>query len=117
MQLIRKRKQKNELTGRNANYTVPYLAYLDFSFCFLTPNPRYERIITKRNELGRIIHSKVPATYFLVNHYGVRKILCFFLASWSRKQAKEQLIPFDETPENVKLPANIPQKIFDTPGV
>jgi len=47
----------------NANYTVPYLErsdkfklclYLDFSFNFTAPKPRYERIITDRDSLGRI---------------------------------------------------------------
>ncbi len=62
-----------EFKGRNANYTNPYIEssdrysqylYLDFSFNFTTPNPRYERIIVERDKLGRIVHSKPPLIGF-----------------------------------------------------
>ena len=58
-----------EPTSRNTNYTAPYLErsekykvplYLDFSFIFIAPKPRYERIISQRDGLGRIIHSRPP---------------------------------------------------------
>lgn len=46
-----------ELTSREAHHTVPYL---EFSFEFVPPQPRYERIILKRDKFGRIISSKSP---------------------------------------------------------
>lgn len=58
-----------EPTSRNANYAAPYIEssdkysqylYLDFSFNFTAPKPRYERIIVERDVFGRIVHSKSP---------------------------------------------------------
>lgn len=36
-----------------------------FHFSFHSPNPRKERIIVERDELGKIIHSKSPALLLL----------------------------------------------------
>ncbi len=42
---------------RDKHFTTPTL---DFKFGFTIPTPRNWRIITERNELGRIIKSEVP---------------------------------------------------------
>lgn len=38
--------------------------YLQFYFSFHLPNPRKERIIVERDELGRIVHSQPPQFTF-----------------------------------------------------
>lgn len=43
-----------------AHHTIPSL---EFSFIFITPKPRYERIISERDRFGRIVHSKQLELY------------------------------------------------------
>ncbi len=47
---VRKTLRQQLVLERSDKFKVPL--YLDFSFCFPVPNPRYERIITQKVVLG-----------------------------------------------------------------
>ena len=57
MHAQRKRRRRSEFKRRDSSHSVPSL---EFKFAFKTPEPRYGRIITARDELGRIVSSKSP---------------------------------------------------------